>query len=367
MSFSRVVLCCSFLASISFPAPGQAAAPDSPAASGSAPAGELAALKIEGNQITAAGRPIRLRGINWGWWHLQGTVYSEADMQRVARWGANVIRLAFSDSDLESDGPTAAFKPEGFAQLDEVIQWARRYGVYVILDMHVVPGGQSTQPYTDHGRNSLWSDATAQDRFNALWAELARRYRDRPEVAAYDLLNEPDSTKKAPELLRAIDERVIKAIRAVDPNKIIVVGADRGSLPWGLVDGMKLPDANILYTFHWYVGTSSDRTPIALEPAAFAAKMSPAIDFAHKFNVPVWVGEFGCQAVDPKYQAQWVATSIAVFETEGFDWTYWNDKEVGSSEGMGLQPENKDGTDKAINETLLSVLRAGWARNIPQK
>ena len=235
----------------------------------------LSPLKIDHGKITASGEPIRLRGINWGWWHLQGTVYSEEDMQHLARWGANVIRLAFSYGDLETEDPAAALKEEGFAQIDEVLGWARRYGVYVILDMHVVPGGQSTLRYTDGGRNLLWKDAAAQDRFVALWTVLAQRYRDHPEVAAYDLLNEPDSTTAKPDALCRIAGRAIEAIRSVDHEKIIAVGGDRGSGAPALVEALKFSDPNILYTFHWYVGTEDDRTPIPLDPVAFQAKMSP--------------------------------------------------------------------------------------------
>ena len=83
--------------------------------------------------------------------------------------------------------------------------------------------------------------------------------------------------------------------------------------------------------------------------------------------MPVWVGEFGCEATDKKYQARWVTTSIAAFEAAGFSWTYWNDRETSAPGGMALQAERKDGTDEPINDTLLGALRAGWALNDPGK
>jgi hypothetical protein len=324
---------------------------------------KLPVLKVEGDHITAAGRPIRLRGINWGWWHLSGTIYSESDMQHVAERGANVVRLPFSYTDLETKSGSPVWKEDGFAQLDQVVQWARHSGVYVILDMHVVPGGQSTQPYCDGGRNLIWRDSSMQDRFLALWTEIARRYRDRPEVAAYELMNEPDSTQATPGLLRAVDLRAIAAIRRVDTGKIIVVGGDLGSGENSLVDAMNMPDPNILYTFHWYEGADAQHAKIALDAAAFQEKMLPALAFARKFQVPVWVGEFGCEAVDTAYQKRWVDLSISVFEKEKLDWTYWNDKETTDASGMALQYEHRDGSDGPVNEILLASLRTGWKRN----
>jgi hypothetical protein len=331
-----------------------------------ADASPLPTLKVEGDQIMAAGRPIHLRGINWGWWHLSGTVYSETDMQHVAGWGANVVRLAFSYSDVETEADPPVWNEAGFAQLDEVVQWARRYGVYVILDMHVVPGGQSTQPYCARGRNLIWSDSKSQAHFLALWQEIARRYRDQPEVAAYELMNEPDSRQATPEMLQRLDQRAIDAIRRVDPDKIVVVGGDRGSSAPALVAIMKLPDSNILYTFHWYEGADAEHAKIALTDQAFRQEMSPALAFAHQFHVPVWVGEFGCEARDKDYQARWVRTSITAFEKENLDWTYWNDRETSDPNGMGLHPEGPNGSDRPVNATLLRELQSGWARNAPR-
>ncbi|MCE0496688.1 MAG: glycoside hydrolase family 5 protein [Methylacidiphilales bacterium] len=472
----------------------------------------LPALKVEGNLLVANGRPIRLRGINWGWWHLCGTRYSETDMQHLAQWGANTVRLAFSYNDLETDDNPAVWKEDGFKQFDDVAQWAKRYGLYVILDMHVTPGGQSPQPYCAGGRNSLWTDASEQSRFIALWSEIARRYRNRPEVAAYELLNEPGSGQKTPELLHSIDQRAITAIRAVDPNKIIVVGGDVGSGPDQLTEAMKFSDNNILYTFHWYLGAGgnedfvsevkqdsgiagthdwvkiektvqvppgadhmsvvvrstrnfgsawfddvevddasgkvlqsygfdqgtqgyhpealpetmsfdpsmghdkpgslkvhastefndwagwvSKRLPVEpgqsyhvstwvkldqatgdtflnvqffrvktqLDLDAFQKKIIPAVDFAKKFNVPVWVGEFGCDASNPDLQPKWVNACISLFEKNGFSWTYWNDRSTASPAGMDLQSEHADGSDYPVNERLLAVFRAGWALNQP--
>jgi hypothetical protein len=481
-------------------------------ASATSPSGtgaDLPAWTVQGNAIVANGKPVRPRGINWGWWHLNGTRYSEPDMQALAGWGANVVRLAFSYNDLETDNNPPVWKEDGFKDLDDVVQWGKRYGIHVILDMHVVPGGQSTQPYCAGGHNLLWTDTASQDHFITLWSELAKRYHGRPEVVAYELMNEPETKQPTPEALVNIDQRAITAIRAVDPDKIIVVGGDQGSGPGNLTDAMKFTDTNILYTFHFYEASghfrddwiSTDRqdgglsgtqdwvkldhtftaapgsdqmtvllrsdrnsgsawfddievddasgkslqsagfdddpegyraqressTPLsfdtsnghtkpgslkiqgttdydgwkgqyvpvqpgqsyhvtawvkldqasgetylaaayfhnktAIDRNDFQQKMAPAVDFASKYQVPVWVGEFGCEASDKDYQSDWTSTCISLFEQAGFGWTYWNDKEAGDPVGMGLRPENKDGSDRKVNESLLATLRAGWAPN----
>jgi aryl-phospho-beta-D-glucosidase BglC (GH1 family) len=469
---------------------------------------DLPALKVQGTILAADGQPFRLRGINWGWWHLQGTRYSEADMKHLADWGANTVRLAFSYNDLETDDNPPAWKEDGFRDLDDVVQWGKKYGIYVILDMHVAPGGQDTQAYCAGGKNLLWSNPAAQQHFIDLWTEIARRYVHRPEVAAYELMNEPGTKQPTAAQLLDLDQRTITAIRAVDPDKVIVVGGDRGSGPDDLNDGIHVSDSNVLYTFHFYFqgkhthdvwlknvknqeGISGSQDWVKLEDTvtvpegademtlilrsddnsgtawfddaeiddasgkpvqtatfdtdaqdfrpektdgtmtfdsttghdkpgsvkisgtsgyngwksgyvsvqpgetrhvsawvkldqatgqtylttaffhnkgdidrtSFQNRVSEAVNFSAKFGVPVWVGEFGCDASDKDYQSAWVSTCISTFEDAGFSWTYWNDKETTDSQGMALQPENKDGSDRLVNDSLLNALQAGWAKN----
>ena len=100
----------------------------------SAGAAEMAALRVEGRRLLAGEREIRLRGINWGWWNLEGTRYTENDMRRQAAWGANHLRLAFYYRDYAL--PDGSPNPEKLREIDEVIQWAEKYRQYVILDLH---------------------------------------------------------------------------------------------------------------------------------------------------------------------------------------------------------------------------------------
>lgn len=217
---------------------------------------EPAPLKVSDGKLTAAGREIRLRGINWGWWHLEGTVYTEEHMRKQAKWGANVVRLAMTYTDIANkDG---SWNTERFAEVDEVVRWAKRYEQYVILDMHVAKGGQNNAHYTDGGRNLLWQDVKLQELLCRQWAELARRYRAEPAVAAYEILNEPGTEPRDPSLVVALNRKVIRAIRQVDPEKIIVVSGDDWSNARSVVDEIRVDDPNILYTFHFYEGAFAD-------------------------------------------------------------------------------------------------------------
>ena len=92
-------------------------------------ASDLPRLRVEGDQILAGEKKIRLRGINWGWWNSKGTRYTEADMKQLSEWGANVLRLTFHYQDLlDSNGK---WSEECVAKIDQVVEWAEKYRQYI--------------------------------------------------------------------------------------------------------------------------------------------------------------------------------------------------------------------------------------------
>jgi endoglucanase len=217
-----------------------------------------APLTVSAGQLMADSKPVHLRGIDWGWWHLAHTKYTEADMSRQAQWGANMARLSFTYTDLEDPAHPGTINEALVKNVDEVVSWAAKYHQYLILNEHVAPGGQDPALYCDGGHNNFWKDTRNQDRFIALWTEIARRYRDQPAVAAYELMNEPCTQQAVPDKLVEVCRRTVKAIRAVDPNKVIVMPGDQWSGAEQLVDAVKLDDPNVLYTFHFYKGMPSE-------------------------------------------------------------------------------------------------------------
>ena len=219
-------------------------------------ASDLPRLRVEGDQILAGEKKIRLRGINWGWWNSKGTRYTEADMKQLSEWGANVLRLTFHYKDLlDSNGK---WSEERAAKIDQVVEWAEKYRQYIILDMHELPGGQTPIHYCNGGKNAFWKDVKYQNQFVELWERLARRYRNRNAVGAYELMNEPLTEPLNPKRTSEIQRRTIQAIRKIDPEKIIVVTGDEMSgYKTSLRDIVKLDDPGILYTIHFYPGAFS--------------------------------------------------------------------------------------------------------------
>jgi endoglucanase len=213
-------------------------------------------LRRQGEQIVdGEGRPVRWRGVAFGNQVWSGRAlpmdHDETDFARVRAMGMNAVRFYFHYATLEDDHAPGAFKSAGWQWLDRNVAWARRHGVYLILNLHVPPGGYQS----NGGGAALWERAALQDRLVALWRAIAERYADETIIAGYDILNEPCVPKARAEW-RELAGRIARAIRTVDRRHIIIVervNAVAGQ--WKNDDDMNfvtIDDPNVVYTFHFY-------------------------------------------------------------------------------------------------------------------
>src|SRR5262245_22627039 len=215
------------------------------------------ALRVRGAEIVdGKGRPVLLRGVAFGndvWTNvrLPRRHHDAADYQRVAAMGMNAVRFYMNYRTFESDAAPGTYLDDGWQWLDDNIAWAKRHGVYLILNMHVPPGGFQSQ---GNGK-ALWDRSEAQDRLIGLWTAIARHCKGEVAVAGYDLLNEPVVTKAASQW-SDLAGRLAVAIRAVDPDHMLFVerlnaiagdwkeDADRNFF--------RIADPNTVYEFHFY-------------------------------------------------------------------------------------------------------------------
>ena len=165
--------------------------------------------------------------------------------------GMNAVRFYMNYRTFEADAAPGKYLDDGWQWLDDNIAWAKRHGVYLILNMHVPPGGFQS---LGNGK-ALWDRPEMQERCIALWTAIARHCKGEPTVAGYDLLNEPVVTRAASQW-RDLAGRIAVAIRAVDPDHMLFVerlnsiagdwseDADRGFF--------RIADPNTVYEFHFY-------------------------------------------------------------------------------------------------------------------
>ena len=193
---------------------------------------------------------------------------TEADIAQIEALGFNCVRVPFWYRNfMTEDGAWLTDNADdnpGFQRLDWLLDRCEAHGIYVILDMHGAPGGQSMNHCTGKaGRNELYEVAGNMDTAKTLWTAIASRYKDRKTVAAYDLLNEPQNNSgytgayaweaqsdAAVQRTNAAYDALYQAVRSVDGQHILSFE--------GVWSTTVLPDPaengyeNMLYQLHLY-------------------------------------------------------------------------------------------------------------------
>ena len=241
-------------------------------------------------------------------WHDYRDQYiTRKDIDFIAKQGFNTIRIPFHYKFFEPGNE------EGFALVDRVVGWAREDGLYVILDMHCAPGGQTGANIDDSwGYPWLYEDEVSQQHAADIWKRIAEHYRNNATVLGYDLLNEPiphyPQLQKYNPKLEPVYKKLVAAVRSVDKNHVVILGGAQWDSNFS-VFGPPF-DKNMMYTFHKYW----------MPPVQDAVK--PYVEFRDKYNVPIWMGESGENTDD------WIDKFRKVLDDDEISWTFWPYKKM---------------------------------------
>lgn len=237
---------------------------------------------------------------------------TEEDIKRIAELGFNSVRPALNSRLFLTEGENPVYIEEGFLLIDNLVSWCKKYGIYVIIDMHGAPGGQTGENIDDSPNNipELFIEKKYQDQLVDLWIKIAQRYKDEPAVAAYDLLNEPlpkvsGAADKYKHLLVPLYQRITSAIRKIDQRHMITLEGFDWSNDWSLFD--KPFDSNTFYQFHYYCWARPDNLN----------NIDQFLKKREELNTPVWVGETG-----EKGNAIYWATA-QLFEANNIGFSFW--------------------------------------------
>jgi endoglucanase len=216
-------------------------------------------IQRNGKTLMYQEKPILLRGMAFGnlvWDDTYADTpnkhHSEADYQRLEDLGMNAIRFYLNYKTFENDATTYSYKQSAWDWLDQNIVWAKAHNVYLILNMHVPQGGFQSRCEGD----ALWTNIENQNRLKALWKEIATRYKNEPQIAGYDILNEPTPSTSINKW-STLAQGIIDNIRTVDNNHLIIteralaLGCD-----YSYTDANnnypQITESNLMYTVHMY-------------------------------------------------------------------------------------------------------------------
>ena len=257
---------------------------------------------------------------NQFWKQYLDNYITEADITYLKKIGVNSIRIPFNyrlfTNEWYMGGSGDA---RGFRLLDRVIGWCKKNQIYVLLDMHAAPGGQTGDNIDDgFGYPFLFDDEESKLQVITIWKNIATHYKNESIILGYDLLNEPiahyfDKEKLNP-LLEPLYKKLTAAIRMVDKNHLLFLGGaqwDSNFNPFGAPFDNKL-----VYTFHKYWTASTKEV------------IQDYIDFSNKYNVPLYCGETG------ENEDKWVEDFRKTLDENNIGWHYWPYKKMNNTKGI---------------------------------
>jgi endoglucanase len=207
-----------------------------PAPEGS-PVARYGQLKVvAGNICDSAGKPVALKGMSTMGLQWYGGIVNEAAFVALARdWKIDVIRLALYVAE-----SGYASRPALKALVMKGIDLAIANGIYVIVDWHVLNPGNPNDP--------VYAGA------EAFFTELAGRYGKTPNLI-YEIMNEPNGPANWAKDIKPYAVKMTAAIRAVDPDNLILIGSGTWSQDVDEAAADPVPGTNLVYTVHFYAGS----------------------------------------------------------------------------------------------------------------
>jgi len=290
-----------------------------------APRRAMPALHVEGNRIVDdKGKQVVLRGVvlgdpcdpavtpNW----------NRKYFEEAKEWGANVVRLAMHPGFYHACGT-----PAYLAKIDQGIGWAEELGLYVILDWHSL--GDPVAGVYDDSWDSQWVTSPAETK--AFWALVSERYRGRPAVAFYELINElvawfpdQDPTSSTWADWKPVAEELIDGIRAWNPKAIVIVGSFNYDYDLQSILSNPIQRKNVVYTVHTY----PNRT-YGMGQASWSSSWDAAFGFLAE-TYPLFDTELGfdsaCTELDCGFASglrNWGGAMTDYLARKKIGWTAW--------------------------------------------
>lgn len=311
------------------------------------------------------------------------------DFKDLREAGGNVVSLNYP-------GPFKVEAPydiddEALGYLDEAIDCAEEAGLYAIIHFRNGPGKHEDSfagdPRLDE---TFWYSDEEQQKWVEMWQFVADRYKDRSHVVAYNLMVEPHPELPAEQeplpasVWNDLAKEITAGIREVDENTPIIVDATVWANPVAFSDLEPTGDDKTIYSFHLYEpfqfthqgfawagfgDTEAYEYPGPIPSDLYEETriwnrelieefLEPVKTFQQENNVPIFVGEFGCNRRVPTC-VNYLTDLFALFDDEGWGRTLyiWRDND-GFDYDKGVT-----GDERTEDSEYLQLFREEWSGN----
>jgi endoglucanase len=272
------------------------------------------------------------RGINLGntfearkEWHGFGRLKVH-HLDLIKEAGFDSVRIPVRWSDHAEKKPPYRIDPKFLSRIDWAIQEAVDRSLTVIINTH-------------HYHELMDKPEKHEERFLAIWGQLAEHYRNYPLSLYFEPLNEPVGELNA-ERWNRLQNKVVLQIRKTNPERPILIAP----IGWNRIDeleNLKPPAAkNLIVSVHYYEPHGFTHqgarwvdaprplgirwTGSAAERSMVEEEMKEAVRWSREYSIPVNIGEFGAYSkADMESRRLWTTFIREQAEANGMSWNYW--------------------------------------------
>lgn len=266
--------------------------------------------------------------------------FEERDFADISELGFNFVRLPLDYRCWTDSASPKKLKDPVLKEIDHAVGLGKKHGIHVQINFHRAPGFTVASPAE---AKSLWTDAEIQDVCAHHWASFAARYHGMPNtLVSFNPLNEPDDKVKPAEH-RTVIARIAEAIRAKDPDRLIVCDGRR----WATAPPDELIGLNVAAALHdynpmplthykaswvnWDESWPEPVWPLKKSDGKYVVRATIARELINPWKefeakgVGVMVGEFGVYNQTPhRFALSWLNDTLAEFKRAGWGWALWN-------------------------------------------
>lgn len=274
----------------------------------------LGPLHVSGSEIVDANNAaVILKGVNIAdpyYLDKADAKFNESLFSTLKDWKVKVVRVPVH--------PGAWIGVPNYAELylDPLVEWCRKYGMYVILDWHAIGNPVSgTEEIQSWEYDPTWasvyhpvyeSDLTYAKQALANWAE---RYQAKPWVI-YEIFNEPAITGPAYTWAqwKIKAEELVDAVRAKNSQALVLVSGLCWTSDLRDVGSNPIARDNIVYAVHCYPNSSQPWE-------TYWGYLKPSF--------PLLVTEWGYPISGLGTQEDYGAPLLSNLQGKGVGWTAW--------------------------------------------
>jgi aryl-phospho-beta-D-glucosidase BglC (GH1 family) len=232
--------------------------------------------------------------------------------------GFSNVRIPVRWDEHTGDNSPFTIDSDWMDRVEEVVDWGLSRGFYITLNGH----------HEDWLKNN-YSNPILQDRYDAIWEQVAERFKDKSDKLLFEIINEPNGMTVAE--VDDLNERILGIIRETNPTRLVIYGGNMYANAEQLLDAQILDDDYIVAYYHSYdpwsfSGQGQGTWGTDFDYQQVTNKYNLVKNWSNENSIPVHHSEFGAvHACDFNSRMRIYAHNVEQCITNGFAFSVWDD------------------------------------------